>query len=108
MTTETEQEEGPQRIIESYFNAEKQVVLLKRLRNPPFGTETSDRHLMTAAAEVIEGLRTAAMAMMDDYQTSESHHPNHVLVPLGAFNDLRTALGLTINSKQLSQGQSDD
>lgn len=31
--------------------------IVKRLRNPPFGTETSERNLMTAAADEIERLR---------------------------------------------------
>jgi hypothetical protein len=30
-----------------------------RLRNPPFGTETSERNLMTAAADEIDRLRAA-------------------------------------------------
>lgn len=31
--------------------------IIKRLRVPPFGTETSERHLMSAAADEIERLR---------------------------------------------------
>lgn len=31
--------------------------VLTRLRNPPFGTETSERNLMAAAADEIERLR---------------------------------------------------
>lgn len=33
--------------------------ILKRLREPPFGTETSERNLMAAAADEIERLREA-------------------------------------------------
>lgn len=33
--------------------------LMKRLRNPPFGTETSELNLMTAAADEIERLLAA-------------------------------------------------
>lgn len=38
--------------------AERTVAIIKRLRNPPFGTETSERNLMSAAADEIERLRT--------------------------------------------------
>ena len=31
--------------------------ILKRLREPPFGTETSERNLMSAGADEIERLR---------------------------------------------------
>ncbi|UPT53173.1 hypothetical protein [Synechococcus phage Ssp-JY42] len=34
----------------------------------------------------------AARAMADDYQTSPKHHPQHVLVPLSAFEAMRAAL----------------
>lgn len=34
----------------------------------------------------------AARAMADDYQTSPNHHPQHVLVPLAAFEAMRAAL----------------
>jgi hypothetical protein len=31
--------------------------IVKRLRQPPFGTETSERNIMTEAADEIENLR---------------------------------------------------
>jgi hypothetical protein len=37
-------------------------------------------------------LIAAARQMVSDYQTSEHHHPNHVLVPLAAFEAMRAAL----------------
>lgn len=37
-------------------------------------------------------LEKAAAVMVGDYQTSENHHPHHVLVPLAAFEALRSAL----------------
>lgn len=39
-----------------------------------------------------EGLRSAALQMVSDYQTSEHHHPNHVLVPLAAFKAMQDAI----------------
>ena len=33
--------------------------IVRRLRNPPFGTETSERNIMDAAADEIERLREA-------------------------------------------------
>jgi hypothetical protein len=45
-----------------------------------------------AVAERGNELRAAARSMVDDYQTSAQHHPNHVLVRLSAFEALRTAL----------------
>ena len=37
-------------------------------------------------------LLAAGERMADDYQVSEQHHPNHVLVPVDAFNALRAAI----------------
>lgn len=42
--------------------------------------------------EVRSALVDAARAMADDYQTSPNHHPQHVLVPLAAFEAMRAAL----------------
>lgn len=45
--------------------------LIKRLRNPPFGTETSERNLFSAAAAEIEHLtaeRDAARAKLAQYE----------------------------------------
>ena len=39
-----------------------------------------------------DALLNAARAMADDYQTSETHHPDHVLVPREAFEAMRDAL----------------
>jgi hypothetical protein len=44
-----------------------------------------------AKARMVE----AAQALADDYQTSPRHHPDHVLVPLAAFEALRAALQAT-------------
>ncbi len=42
----------------------------------------------TAATELFE----AARQMSGDYQTSELHHPDHVLVPLAAFKAMQAAV----------------
>ena len=34
-------------------------------------------------------LRNAVRDIADDYQTSEQHHPEHVLIPLAKFEQLR-------------------
>jgi hypothetical protein len=39
--------------------------LEKRLREPPFGTETSERNLMMAAADAIADLRARNEALME-------------------------------------------
>ena len=39
-------------------------------------------------AELVEALRLVA----DDYQTSEAHHPNHVLIPVATLGAARLAL----------------
>lgn len=52
------------------------------------------RHRIAAIEEVREALEEAARAMAADFQTSETHHPEHVLVPLAAFNAMRGALNL--------------
>ena len=39
--------------------------LEKRLREPPFGTETSERNLMMAAADAIADLRARNAALCD-------------------------------------------
>lgn len=50
------------------------------------------------AAEDGQGaLVAAARAMADDYQTSPKHHPQHVLVPIAAFEAMRAALGINRN-----------
>ena len=47
---------------------------------------------MQTKGEYTPDLLKAAEAMVRDYQTSEKHHPHHVLVTLEAFNSLRAAL----------------
>lgn len=39
-----------------------------------------------------EKLVAAAHKMAADYQTSDQHHPDHVLVPRSAFEEMRDAL----------------
>ena len=39
-------------------------------------------------AELVEALRLVT----DDYQTSEAHHPNHVLIPVATLGAARLAL----------------
>jgi hypothetical protein len=51
------------------------------LRRPPAITE-----------EAVEAIVSAGLQMIADYQTSEQHHPRHVLVPLTAFDSLRAAI----------------
>lgn len=38
------------------------------------------------------GLRAACTGIDDDYMTSESHHPGHVLIPTDRFERIRAAL----------------
>ena len=45
--------------------------IVKRLRNPPFGTESSERNLMTAAADEIERMR----AIVSHVETWVSNPP---------------------------------
>lgn len=47
-----------------------------------------DARLIAAAPDML----AAGQAMVDDYQTSESHHPNHVLVPKSAFEAMQAAI----------------
>jgi hypothetical protein len=42
-------------------------------------------------------ISAAAQRMADDYQTSESHHPHHVLVPRDAFEAMLSSIGLSIS-----------
>lgn len=49
----------------------------------------------SSPAPAPDDLRKAAEAMAADYQTSENHHPDHVLVPRDAFDALRRALNAT-------------
>lgn len=51
-----------------------------------------------------EGLRAAALAMVGDYQTSEHHHPNHVLVPLAAFRAMQAAIAASGASPSSTNG----
>lgn len=53
-----------------------------------------DRWLIEAAPE----LCAAAAMMAADYQTSEQHHPEHVLVSLAAFSALRNALAKALGN----------
>ncbi|WP_412064031.1 hypothetical protein [Rhizobium sp. SYY.PMSO] len=46
----------------------------------------------TSGNDPIQGLVDACHAMAGDYQTSDTHHPEHVLVPIGAFEAMRSAL----------------
>jgi hypothetical protein len=39
-------------------------------------------------------LRTACQRMIDDYQTSEGRHPNHILITKDCFEDMRAAIAL--------------
>ncbi len=51
--------------------------ILRRLREPPFGTETSERNLMTAAADEIASLRElvaeARRAIGDHFAPSDCY-----------------------------------
>jgi hypothetical protein len=40
----------------------------------------------------LQALEGCGRAMIEDYQTSETHHPDHVLVPAEAFGPLRSLL----------------
>lgn len=46
---------------------------------------------MTADLPPVELAVIAVWGITSDYQTSEHHHPNHVLIPLEAFERLRVA-----------------
>jgi hypothetical protein len=52
----------------------------------------------SARGEAVGALLDACKTMADDYQTSEQHHPNHVLVPLEAFTAMRDALAHPANA----------
>ena len=45
----------------------------QRLRNPPFGTETNERNLMTAAADEIERLRRKEKTMLEALRFVQEH-----------------------------------
>jgi hypothetical protein len=54
------------------------VDILRRLREPPFGTETSERNLMNAAADEIErltALEATAYEVLDLYLTTGGGSP---------------------------------
>lgn len=56
------------------------VNLLRRLRDPAFGTETSERNLMNAAADYIERLELALEWALDHATDSDhAHYPERVL-----------------------------
>lgn len=61
-----------------------------------FGTEDfrRAREALAIAEMSVDrpNLLTAARQMVGDYQTSENHHPNHVLVPLSAFKAMQDAI----------------
>lgn len=69
-----------------------------------FGTEDFRRakEALVAAETAVQrtNLLTAARQMVSDYQTSEHHHPNHVLVPLAAFKAMQDALSATGAAKE--------
>ena len=48
--------------------------IVERLRNPPFGTETSERSIMTKAADEIERLREALKKIRNMGQTQQPDH----------------------------------
>ncbi|MUO70065.1 hypothetical protein [Agrobacterium vitis] len=50
------------------------------------------RAALSDQPQAVKALADACLLMADDYQTSDSHHPNHVLVPLPAFEAMRSAL----------------
>lgn len=75
-------------------------LLVKRLRQPPFGTETSERLLFAAAADEIERLRAALEPFAKaaevklcggDYWTSEKTIQGTDVAFYITFGDLRDA-----------------
>ena len=52
-----------------------------------------------ARGQEVEALVQAARQMRDDYQTSDTHHPDHVLVPLSWFEAMRAALAQITGGK---------
>lgn len=52
------------------------------------------RILSALDLSAIGAVLAAGKLMVDDHQTSEKHHPNHVLVPLNAFEAMRTAVAM--------------
>lgn len=59
-----------------------------------------DAALIAAAPDLYE----AGSRMANDYQTSDQHHPEHVLVPLTAFNAMLAALSKA-GDAQKSEGE---
>ena len=57
------------------------------------------------ADDVDAELRAACAAMLADYQTSEHHHPRHVLVSLAAFEAMRAALRLAEGTEAATPSQ---
>ena len=48
--------------------------IVTRLRNPPFGTETSERNIMDAAADEIERLRAALSTIADGKRDADQSY----------------------------------
>jgi hypothetical protein len=61
----------------------------------------------SARGEAVTTLVGACKTMADDYQTSEQHHPHHVLVPLAAFTAMRSALAHPASAPAPAEGDTE-
>ena len=92
--------------------------LIARLRNPPFGTETSERNLMAAAAACIEAALVrevqlarrldTAQKMLTTYQTANA---NNLALQVSANAELTAAIereaALLVALRYYSEGTGD-
>lgn len=49
------------------------------------------RHRLATRDGAVERLREACAGIVDDYMTSEAHHPGYVLIPTAKFEAIRSA-----------------
>ena len=94
--------------IPAYQNPERlfrESDILAHLASLPSPEQSAAQQPATAA---VGDLVAAARRMENDYQTSDRHHPHHVLVPLNAFNAMRFALAALSQSPSKPTGGSTD